>query len=158
MVAWHETEEEDCALLKENPLELGVLIYGELSPPRVPHRAHLRPLNRRGCASLISGIGPDPGGIVERESQTRFSRSDAKDRFAPTGGVTPCHAAAASLTALSMDFVAKPAEAQRAQAEIPGAVSLALKGVAGYAGCLALASDQEARLITVITFWVGGRG
>jgi len=94
---------------------------------------------------------------VERESQARFSRSDAKDRFAPIGGITPCHAAAASLTALSMDFVAKPAEAQRAQAAIPRAVSNTLKGVAGYAGCLVLASDQEARLITVITFWIGER-
>src|ERR1700676_4012308 len=104
MVAWHEREEEERALLKKNPPQLGVFLYGELSPPRVPHRAHLRPLNRRGCASLISGIGPDPGGIVERESQTRFSRSDAKDRFAPTGGVTPCNAAAALLPRLTMAF------------------------------------------------------
>jgi hypothetical protein len=51
--------------------------------------------------------------------------------------------------------VAKPAEAHRAEALIPEAVSNTLKGVGGYAGCLVMVSDREARLITVITFWIG---
>jgi hypothetical protein len=59
------------------------------------------------------------------------------------------------MTALSIEFVAKPAEARRAQLSIPASVNNLLKGVGGYAGCLVMVSDQEARLITVITFWIG---
>ena len=92
---------------------------------------------------------------MEFEPEARASRKTAKDRFAPTLAASPCAAAAASLTALSMDFVAKPAEAQRAQTAIPAAVASTMNGVAGYAGCLIMVSDQEARLITLITFWIG---
>jgi len=79
----------------------------------------------------------------------------AKDRFAPTVKAAPCHSAAATLMALSIEFVAKPAEARRAQMSIPESVNNTLRGVSGYAGCLVMVSDQEARLITVITFWIG---
>jgi len=91
---------------------------------------------------------------VERESAVRKPRIE-KDRFAPTPKAAPCYAAAATLTALSIEFVAKPAEAHRAKITIPEAVNNTLRGVAGYAGCLVMVSDQEARLITVITFWIG---
>jgi hypothetical protein len=92
---------------------------------------------------------------VERESLVR-SENISKDRYLPAPPeAAPCHAAAAALTALSIEFVAKPAEARRAQMAIPEAVNSTLKGVAGYAGCLVMASDQEARLITLITFWIG---
>jgi hypothetical protein len=94
------------------------------------------------------------GGFVERESPVR-TQNIAKDRFTPTQKAAPCHAAAASLAALSIEFVAKPAEARRAHMAIPETVNNTLKGVSGYAGCLVMASDQEARLITVITFWIG---
>jgi len=57
--------------------------------------------------------------------------------------------------ALNIDFVAKPADALRARLAIPEAMNNTLKGVSGYAGCLVMVSDQEARLITVITFWIG---
>ena len=91
---------------------------------------------------------------MQRESPVR-TQTMAKDRFAPTTKTAPCHAAAATLTALSIEFVAKPAEARRAQLSIPEAVNNTMKGVSGYAGCLVMVSDQEARLITVITFWIG---
>jgi hypothetical protein len=91
---------------------------------------------------------------VERQSSVP-TQTMAKDRFAPTTKAAPCYAAAATLTALSIEFVAKPAEARRAQLSIPEAVNNTMKGVSGYAGCLVMVSDQEARLITVITFWIG---
>ena len=90
---------------------------------------------------------------MERHSPVRAQM--AKDRFAPTIKAAPCHAAAATMTALSIEFVAKPTEARRAELNIPEAVNNLLKGVSGYAGCLVMVSDQEARLITVITFWIG---
>jgi hypothetical protein len=59
------------------------------------------------------------------------------------------------VTALSVEFVAKPQEAHRVQATIPAALAGALKDVNGFAGCLVMISDQEARLVTVITLWAG---
>ena len=59
------------------------------------------------------------------------------------------------LTALSIEFVAKPQEAHRVEVAIPTAVAGALKDVTGFAGCLVMISDQEARLVTVVTLWSG---
>jgi hypothetical protein len=59
------------------------------------------------------------------------------------------------VTALSVEFVAKPLEARRAQSAIPAALTGALQGVSGFAGCLVMVSEQEARLVTVITLWIG---
>jgi hypothetical protein len=60
-----------------------------------------------------------------------------------------------SLTALSVEFVAKPEEAREAEHAIPTAIDGSLREVGGYAGCLVMVSNQEARLITVVTFWTG---
>ena len=59
------------------------------------------------------------------------------------------------MTALSVEFVAKPQEAHRVEAAIPSAIAGALKEVDGFAGCLVMVSDQEARLVTVVTLWAG---
>jgi len=55
----------------------------------------------------------------------------------------------------SVEFVAKPEEARRVETAIPTAIAGALKDVTGFAGCLVMISDQEARLVTVVTFWTG---
>jgi hypothetical protein len=59
------------------------------------------------------------------------------------------------IAALSIEFVAKPQEVHRVQAGIPAAIAGALKDVTGFAGCLVMVSDQEARLVTVVTLWTG---
>jgi len=59
------------------------------------------------------------------------------------------------VAALSIEFVAKPHEAHRAQLAIPSALAGALMEVTGFAGCLVMVSDQEARLLTVVTLWRG---
>jgi hypothetical protein len=59
------------------------------------------------------------------------------------------------VTALNIEFVAKPHEAHRAQLAIPSALAAAFKEVTGFAGCLVMVSDQEARLLTVVTLWRG---
>jgi hypothetical protein len=41
------------------------------------------------------------------------------------------------------------------QSAIPPALAGALQDVSGFAGCLVMISEQEARLVTVITLWVG---
>lgn len=65
---------------------------------------------------------------------------------------SPCPQA---LTALNIEFVAKPDQAHRVQSIIPAALAGALKDVSGFAGCLVMISDQEARLVTVVTLWTG---
>ena len=65
-----------------------------------------------------------------------------------TSGVPP-------MTALSVEFVAKPQEAHRVEAAIPAAIAGALKEVDGFAGCLVMISHHEARLVTVVTLWAG---
>lgn len=57
--------------------------------------------------------------------------------------------------ALSTEFVAKPQEAHRLQSVIPSSLTEVLTGVSGFAGCLVMVSDQEARLVTVVTLWAG---
>jgi hypothetical protein len=54
-----------------------------------------------------------------------------------------------------MEFVAKPQETHRVQSAIPASLAGALGDVAGFAGCLVLVSEQEARLVTVVTLWIG---
>ena len=80
-----------------------------------------------------------------------FPRTAALQSNSPanrTSGLPP-------VTALSVEFVAKPQEAHRVQAAIPAAIAGALKDVTGFAGCLVMISDQEARLVTVVTLWAG---
>ena len=59
------------------------------------------------------------------------------------------------MTAYSVEFVAKPGEAMKAQSALAPAISGTLKGVTGFAGCMVMTSDQESRLMTVVTFWRG---
>src|ERR1700740_2930933 len=62
---------------------------------------------------------------------------------------------ASSLTALSIEFVAKPQEARHVETTIPAALTSALSEVDGFAGSLVMVSDQEARLVTVVALWAG---
>jgi hypothetical protein len=66
--------------------------------------------------------------------------------------------ATSSLTALSVEFVAVPSEAKRVRDVIPADLEAALQVLDGYKGCMVLVSDQEARLVTVITLWSGSDG
>jgi len=63
--------------------------------------------------------------------------------------------APSEVTALSVEFVATPRGALDVQTAIPAAITSAMKEIAGFAGCVVMIAEQEARLITVITFWSG---
>jgi len=62
---------------------------------------------------------------------------------------------AAKITALHIEFVAKPSEAHKVHAALPPAINGALGGVSGFAGSLVMISNYEARLVTVVTLWSG---
>lgn len=57
--------------------------------------------------------------------------------------------------AQSVEFVAMPDMAARLQATLPDALRSALQKAEGFAGCAVMVSEQEARLVTVVTFWRG---
>jgi hypothetical protein len=57
--------------------------------------------------------------------------------------------------ALTVEFVAKPKVAQRVKTIIPATIAGAFEGVTGFAGYLVMVSDQEPRLVTVVTLWTG---
>jgi len=59
------------------------------------------------------------------------------------------------VSAQSIEFVAVPDMAARLQATLPGAIRSALQKSEGFAGCAVMVSEQEARLVTVVTFWRG---
>jgi hypothetical protein len=62
------------------------------------------------------------------------------------------------LAALSIEFVAKPEEVHRLGSTIPATVRGGMERAPGFAGCLVMISDREARLVSVITFWTGEDG
>jgi hypothetical protein len=64
-----------------------------------------------------------------------------------------CYRAEVPLAALSNEFVAKPVEAHRLHTAIRAAVGDGLNQMPGFAGCLVMISNREARLVTVVTFW-----
>ncbi len=71
-------------------------------------------------------------------------------------GLAPKSAAVSEeVCAQSIEFVAVPDMAARLQATLPGAIRNALQKAAGFAGCAVMVSEQEARLVTVVTFWRG---
>ncbi len=53
------------------------------------------------------------------------------------------------------DFVSWPGKAEELQTVLPEAIRTAFDGSANFSGCMVLVSEQEARLVTVITFWKG---
>jgi hypothetical protein len=59
------------------------------------------------------------------------------------------------ITALSIEFVAKPNEAHKIHAALPAAINGALGEVAGFVGCFVMIANHEARLVTVVTLWSG---
>ena len=59
------------------------------------------------------------------------------------------------ITALSIEFVAKPNEAHKVHAALPVAINGALGEVEGFAGSFVLVANHEARLVTVVTLWSG---
>src|SRR5882724_7450592 len=86
-----------------------------------------------------------------------FPNTFAKDRYRLMNQ-SPARStilAPSEVTALSVEFVATPRGALDVQTAIPAAITSAMKEIAGFAGCVVMIAEQEARLITVITFWSG---
>lgn len=66
-------------------------------------------------------------------------------------------AAAHSVTALHLDFVAKPEGTRELNCELGTVLSAAGLAEEGLQNALLLVSDREARLVTLLTFWDSSR-
>jgi hypothetical protein len=59
------------------------------------------------------------------------------------------------VSAHTVQFVASPYKTQKLQSVLPASIREALRLNSGFAGCMVMISDQEARLVTVVTLWTG---
>jgi hypothetical protein len=128
--------------------------------PCAPVGAFEPALNGRGCASPLPRVGQFHGGSVLSNSDNHCISKGIDDPFSGqrrSKASSPTNRAedSSGMIALSMEFVAKPQEARRLQTIIPSSLTAVLRGVSGFAGCLLMVSDQEARLATVVTLWTG---
>jgi hypothetical protein len=58
-------------------------------------------------------------------------------------------------TVLSVEFVAKPNHAGQIRDSLSAAITTTFEGAPNFAGCAVMVSEQEQRLVTVLTFWHG---
>ena len=88
-----------------------------------------------------------------------FSAANSKylDERVLGGGARNCCIPlnASRITALNVEFVAKPSEAHKVQAALPQAINGTLGGVSGFSGSLVMIANHETRLVTVLTLWTG---
>jgi hypothetical protein len=86
-----------------------------------------------------------------RDLTPLFPRPPAENTRRVVGG----DPASSGVLALTVEFVAKPQVARRVKTIIPATIAGAFEGVTGFAGYLVMVSDQEPRLVTVVTLWRG---
>ncbi len=67
----------------------------------------------------------------------------------------PMEALASEVIAHGVEFVAKPGKAAILQSMIPDAMRDTIGHSRSFSGCMVLVSEEEARLVTVITLWTG---
>jgi hypothetical protein len=104
--------------------------------------SHSNPLSRALDANLSRS---NPSTLDAVHSQSTSSNA-----------ITPNLAHARSrITALSVEFVAKPNEAHKIHTALPAAIDGALGEVAAFAGSFVMIANYEARLVTVVTLWSG---
>jgi len=72
----------------------------------------------------------------------------------PRGTNAASKTAFRQVCAQGLEFVGLPGDPEKLQREIPSIVQRANAGSDGFIGCLVLFSEQESRLVTVITLWM----
>ncbi len=59
------------------------------------------------------------------------------------------------VSAHSVQFVSAPGQTYKLQSLVPPAIREAFRSKSGFAGCMVMVSDQEARRVTIVTLWKG---
>jgi hypothetical protein len=122
----------------------GVKFYGGF----VASPAHLESLQ----ASLHPGL-PVPVLTDRRKSALPKSESSLANRWLSSDSIG--ESLAHEVFAHGVEFIALPGETEKLQKEIPVAMREVNRNSKGFSGSMVLFSEQEARLVTVITLWTG---
>jgi hypothetical protein len=98
--------------------------------------------------NLPAGVNPEIAIQALRNFKNLGAVSEVKTHAAND-------AAAPSVYSQSLEFVALPGRTEKLCREIPCAMREANAQSQNFAGCIVLISEEEARLVTVITLWTG---
>ena len=110
---------------------------------------------------MISEAAHRPASILAKDSARPWhpiNPQSIPSAHAPrdTQIATPQSSAQAyDISAHSVQFVASPGQTGKLKSALPAVIREALSLAAGFAGCMVMVSDQEARLVTVVTLWTG---
>ncbi|HTP67644.1 MAG TPA: hypothetical protein VMJ35_01960 [Dongiaceae bacterium] len=105
----------------------------------------------------ISSYSTPPISSDELLCKERSQTNDTSARKVASSPSSEESAALASpaIIAHSLEFVALPGRAEGIQVEIPMAMRHAFRDTDGFMGSMVLVSEQESRLVTIITLWTG---
>jgi hypothetical protein len=95
--------------------------------------------------------------VVQSMKNLKSLASNEGEKEDPAGQKKAAAAAemAPKIFSQSVEFVALPGRTEKLCREIPLAMRQASGESKNYAGCMVLISEEEARLVTVITLWNG---
>ena len=99
-------------------------------------------------------VFPTKSAQMERNDQIPVSTDLGKNQL-PAARASERGPATTEVYAHSVEFVTLPGRSKELQRTIPETLRCALGNSGGFFGCMVFVSDQEARLITVITLWTG---
>jgi hypothetical protein len=156
------------------------LLRGERSPtPRTLGRVFAHLTTRRRALPSRYWREWFPGGFVATQASTRDQAASRPSSIPPKGSAKSWNPPAPLITkpgsspresqdsnrhssaqpfyvsAHSLRFVASPGQSRKLQSLLPAAIREALPCTFGFAGCMVMISDHEARLVTVVTLWTG---
>lgn len=93
--------------------------------------------------------------LLNNERPSRTTKTAVLEGASASRSEHVAQQGAPTIIAHSVEFVALPGRAEGIQAEIPTAMRHAFRDTEGFMGSMVLVSEQEARLVTVITLWTG---
>jgi len=96
--------------------------------------------------------------LTKQKAESRPTHAAARQclgKISQGEGATTAETPAPEVIAHGVEFVALPGEAAKLQRAIPEVMRSTFCNSGSFSGCMVLVSEQEARLVTVITLWTG---
>jgi hypothetical protein len=106
-------------------------------------------------SSYQADICVEPPAEIQTNTRTPHAAAASSKSMATRTMETTAEDAMPEIVSHSVEFVALPGRTAGIQSEIPLAMRHAFNRTDGFVGCVVLVSEQEARLITVLTLWTG---
>lgn len=103
-------------------------------------------------SNIAAAMSVEAGTTLEKQVKPKLGLSGlSRISMGNPGSESP----SLEIFAHGVEFVALPGQTEKLQREVPLIIRGANAESDGFYGCLVLFSEQEARLVTVITFWRG---